>query len=135
MAKKKVNKRKDYSFEAKIRLPAYERAAVRRRMQFSVIRGPGLKQIDIISENEELKAYALRRHAKLKFFQAKSEDEIILLMKESNTWASGILLHLGSLTHESGLIKKAIKSILIPVREFKPDESYPDALAELILGL
>ena len=79
-----------------------------------------------------MKAVATARHAKLKFLQAKSEEEMIKFIKEANTWASGIILNLGSLTHESGLIQKAIKGILIPTQEIKGNATYQAAMLLLI---
>ena len=131
MAKKKVNVRKDYSYAAKKSLPKYKPAKIARKLQFLILRGPGLDANQVIQENIQIKKFADQQLIKLKFLTATTEDSILKALKEGNTWAAGIALHLGSLTDESGKIKKVISQILCPTLIVNDDE-YEIALQKLI---
>ena len=133
MAKKKINVRKDYSYETKKSLPVYKRATVQRRKQILILRGPGFDQQTMIEENEELKIFATLKHVKIKILQARSEEEMIQFIKESNVWASGALYALGSLADESGAIQKASKKILIPALKVPSNGSFHETLKKFIL--
>jgi len=118
MAKKKVNVRKDYDLEARD-MVVYKRSRIPRQMQFMILRGPGLDVQAAIEENEEMKKLSLRKRFKLKFMQARNVDEVILHLKDANTWATGVIYNLGDLKDESQLIKKTIDRILITSLEVK----------------
>jgi len=132
MAKKKVNVRKDYSYEAKKRLPAYKPAKIQRKIIFLILRGPGLNHEATVEENEDLKKCALLKHKKLKFVQVKSIEDAVDAIKDSNTWAGGVVFNAGNLVDEAGAITKAIKSILIKTREVKGHGACVKALEKLI---
>ncbi len=130
--KKKVNVRTDYSYEAKRSLPQYAKSTVPRKTLYAIVRGPGLNAAQTILENEELKAFALKKRIKLKFLQAKTEEDLIQFIKDANVWAAGIILNLGSLEDRSENIIKAIRKILISTKEVRGEDSYVEALEKLL---
>ena len=132
MAKKKINVRKDYSYEAKKRLPAYKTAKVQRKIQFLVLRGPGLDQDETVEQNEILKKFATLKHRKLKFVQIKTLEEAVSTIKESNTWAGGVVFLQSDIVDTGGVIQKAIKSLLIKTVQVETNDECKAALAELI---
>jgi len=139
MAKKKVNKRTDYEAE-KRDLVIYERSRIQRKMNFLILRGPGLIQKDVILENEAIKKFALLQHFKVKFVQVRMENEAVDWFKDANTWAGGVVYHPGKFIDFDGEIKATIKKILIPVQaiaavESVTAENYLDALQALIKKL
>jgi hypothetical protein len=132
MAKKKLNVRKDYSYEAKKRLPSYKPAAIQRKVLFLVLRGPGLDQDEVLETNEILKKFAVLNHKKIKFVQVKTEPDAIKTIKESNTWAGGVVFIPGDLSADSVELKKAIKSILIKTVVVKDQAASKAAFEKLI---
>jgi len=139
MAKKKVNKRTDYDAE-KRDIVYYERSRIQRKMNFLILRGPGLIQKDVIEENEAIKKFALLQHFKVKFVQVRMENEAVDWLKDANTWAGGVVYHPGSFIDYDGEIKQTIKKILIPVQPIPAVESvnaetYLAALQTLIQKL
>ncbi len=129
--KPKVNVRKDYSYAAKKGPPKYGAATEPRKTLYLVLRGPGVDMSKSAEENAELKAYAIKSRIKFKFLQAKSESEVIQFIKEANTWAAGIVVHLGDLEDSSGNIEQAIKKLLISTAEVRENGSYVEALKVL----
>ena len=132
MAKKKVNVRKDYSYEAKKRLPSYKPAKIQRKILFLILRGPGLDEDETLEANEALKKFAVLKHKKLKFVQVKTVEDAIKTIKESNTWAGGVVFVPGDLKDDEGSFQKAIKSILIKTLQVKENDECKDAFAKLI---
>lgn len=136
MAKKKINVRKDYSYEAKVRLPAYDRAKVRRQLHFLILRGPGLLQAEVIEENAEIKRFATGQHLKIKLLQTQTSEDAAKLIKESYTYASGVVFHPGNLQDEEKHIKNMIAKMRIPVKmisgEAGDSSEYIDALKAMI---
>jgi hypothetical protein len=126
--KKKVNKRKDYDAENRD-VTIYERSRVQRKMDFMILRGPGLVAQTFADENKDINAFAARARFRVKFIQTKAEAEVVKALKDANTWAGGVVYNSGDLTDENTVILSAIKRILIPV-VFKTD--YLEGLAELI---
>ena len=136
MAKKKENKRRDYTFGSKDVI-TYEKSNVQRKMYFLVLRGPGLKQQEIVEENPKINEFALRQRIKVKLVQTQTEEEVIEQLKDSNSWAGGVVFNPGTLTDDDQEIKKAIKKILIPVHKIATDtpttlDSYLEGLKILI---
>lgn len=132
MAKKKINVRKDYSYEAKIRLPAYERPKVRRQMHFTILRGLGLVQADVMEENEAIKNFALGQHCKLKILLAQTPEAAALMIKESYTYANGVVFNAGNLDDSELLIKKQIAKMRIPVKQVKAGPSQASVYIEAL---
>ena len=132
MAKKKVNERKDYSYEAKKSLPKYKKSSIQRKTQFLILRGPGLVQASVMAENEVLKSFALLKHKKLKFVQIKVVEDAVRAISDANTWAAGIVFQPGQLVDESGLIQKTLKRILIDSKVVSGEGSIEDTLREMI---
>jgi hypothetical protein len=131
MAKKKVNVRKDYSYEHKKSPPQYGRAAIARKNLYVILRGPGLDPNEFPAENEELKSYALKHGLKVKFVQAKDAEAIVTAIKEANVSAAGIVLNMGEIEDESGKINAAIRKILISTIEVREEGAYLESLKEL----
>jgi len=136
MAKKKVNQRRDYSL-GKTDEIVYEPSRIQRKMNFLILRGPGLIQKSVIEENDEIKKLAQARRFKVKLVQVKEEDEAMDWLKDANSWAGGVVYHPGSFTDQSEAIQKTIKKILIPVHFIKPNDEvsasdYLDGLKKLI---
>ena len=129
---KKVNERKDYSYSAKKGPPKYKPAKIPRKPNFLILRGPGLDPRQVIEENNELRAFAEKKQVKIKFLQAHTEDEMVKMLKESNTWATGVVLNRATLTDETGKIKKTNTQILCATEELGSDGSYLTALKKLI---
>ena len=136
MAKKKVNKRRDYDLGSKDVI-TYEKSKVQRKMHFLILRGPGLNQQEVIQENPRINEFAAEKKNKGKLVQYKTEEDVIKQLKDSNNWAGGVVFNPGSLTDEYQAIKKAIKGILIPVHKISVTVpttvfSYIEGLKELI---
>ena len=77
MAKKKVNVRKDYSYAAKKSLPKYKPARIPRKMQFLILRGPGINADRILKENAEMKDLATQEQVKVKLLVAVQEEAFL----------------------------------------------------------
>jgi phosphohistidine swiveling domain-containing protein len=128
MPKKKVNKRKDYDAENRD-VTIYERSRIQRKMDFLILRGPGLTPQAFVAENEQIKAMAASGRFRVKFVQTKTDEEVIKALKEANTWAGGVVYNSGSLTDKNAVIKAAVKRLLIPVIF---SSAYLEGLAELV---
>lgn len=134
MAKKKVNKRTDYDLEARD-VVVYDRAAIRRKMSFMILRGPGLIQAVANEENEAIKKQGNILHYKVKFFQIKTVAEAVRCLKDANVWAGGVVFDPGTLVDENQEIAKTVKKILIPVKMLSQpvdESSFLNALKTLV---
>lgn len=131
MAKKKVNVRKDYSYEAKKGPVQYKRASVPRKSQFLILRGPGLDPRLIIEENARLRVFEDKEKIKLKFLLAKTEEEIVKILKESNSWANGAVVNLGELLDESGAIKRTLGKVLYKAVKVSDSNLYESAILKI----
>jgi hypothetical protein len=120
MAKKKVNKRRDYNLSSRDVI-TYEKSRIPRQTGFMILRGPGLNATEAIEENGLMRKMGIKKRFKLKFMQAMALDDVIKHFKEANTWASGIVYNLGSITDEAQALKKTIDRLLIPTLEIKED--------------
>ncbi len=132
MAQKKVNVRKDYSYAAKKSLPKYKPASIARKPQFLILRGPGFDPRKITEENIQLREFADRKLIKLKFLQANTADEMVKVLKDGNTWATGIILVPGGLIDESGILQKTMSKLMCATTQVTEDETCQIALANLL---
>ena len=133
MAKKKVNVRKDYDLEARD-VVVYKKSNIPRQMRFMILRGPGLDVQHAIEENNELKGFASKKRIKLKFMQAVTLEDVVMHLKDANTWATGVIYQMGVLKDESEIVKKTIKRLLIPALEISESgkvQSMVDGLKSL----
>jgi hypothetical protein len=130
--KKKINVRKDYSYEAKKRLPSYKPAKVQRKVQFLILRGPGLDQDETQDANVEIKRAALLLHKKVKFVQVKSISDAVAAIKDANTWAGGVVYLPADIQDETGVGNAAIKKVIIKTVTVKSNDECVDALKKLI---
>ncbi len=128
MAKKKVNKRRDYNLSSRDVI-TYEKSRIPRQTGFMILRGPGLNATEAIEENGLMRKMGIKKRFKLKFMQAMTLDDVIKHFKEANTWASGIIYHLGNITDEGEALKKTIDRLLIPTLEIK-EEGKASSLVE-----
>lgn len=140
MAKKKVNVRKDYSYEAKKSLPAYAKSKVARKSNFLLLHGPEVNLLGLNELNLRLKEFAKKKTIKIKILVATSESDLNLALKESNTWATGAILSLGTISPEAQALKLMLKKMLIPVKVVSQaatqdleslEEAYLEAIKEL----
>ncbi len=116
MAKKKVNKRRDYNLGSRDVI-VYGKSSIPRQMLFMILRGPGLIGRDVIEETAEMKAYAIKKRIKLKFMSATTATAFIAHLADANTWATAVIYNKGSLKDESGFIQKKMDRLLIPTLE------------------
>jgi hypothetical protein len=132
MAKKKVNVRKDYSYETKKSPPKYAPSRTPRKPFYLILRGPGMNPTQVIEENEEIKTFAKKDRLKLKFLAAKTLDDAIKILKEALPWATGAVFNQGDLVDdETGKLKRTISKLLYPTVMIQSDGSYEDALEKL----
>ncbi|MEZ5374976.1 MAG: type II 3-dehydroquinate dehydratase [Acidimicrobiales bacterium] len=69
---------------------------------------------DIMADLAEI---AADRGAELTSVQSNIEGELVTMIQEARTWASGIILNPGAYTHYSIALRDAISAITIPVVE------------------
>jgi hypothetical protein len=114
VAKKKVNVRKEYDLGKRDGI-SYGRSSIQRKPFFLILRGPSLEARQVIEENKQINEFCDDHSIKVKYLSFKTEAEAILHLKDANTWASGVVIHLGAFPDEQGKVAKTMKSILIPV--------------------
>jgi len=134
MAKKKVNKRTDYDLENRD-VVVYEKSRIQRKMNFMILRGPGLIQSVANEENESIKKLGITLHYKVKFFQVKTLEEAVQCLKDANVWAGGVVFDPGSLVDPEQVLLKTTKKLMIPVKTLsKPvdEASFLNALKALV---
>ncbi len=132
MAKKKENKRRTYDLGSKDVI-TYEKSPVQRKMNFLVLRGPGILQTEIEAQNTAVQNVTTKLHIKVKFVTVKTEEEIIANLKDANVWAGGVVYNAGTLEGSEN-VKKTVKKLLIPVKELSETEAdvFVDAVKELV---
>jgi hypothetical protein len=118
LAKKKVNVRRDYDLEARD-VVVYKKSMIPRKMQFVILRGPGLIERESIAENEVIKKLSARRQVKIKIFHAVTVEDFLKALIDANVWASGIVFDQGSLIDDEKLIQNRVKKLLIQVIDVK----------------
>ena len=133
---KKLNERRTYDL-GKNDVITYKKPSSPRKLNFMVLRGPGISGKKMVDENAEINAFMLKQSVKAKFYPCKDLEEAIRLIKDANTWAAAIVFNPGSLDPNADEMKRTLKKILIPVKKIDPSpegsaETYIDALGELI---
>jgi hypothetical protein len=119
MAKKKENERRAYNL-GKGDVVTYKKAAISRKMTFLILRGIGLDAKEVIDENQAINAFVTKQSVKVKFYLAKTEEEVIKHLKDANTWATAVAFNPGDLEANTVEIQKTIKKLLIPVKKISP---------------
>ena len=130
MAKKKVNERYNYELEARD-VVVYKKSNIPRKMQFVVLRGPGLSEQQAIEENALMQAFAKKRSVKLKILKGTTVETFVTHLSAANVWASGIVYCFGDLEDEDQVIEKKLKRLLIEKLEVGPNQK----ITSLIEGL
>ncbi|RQV95558.1 type II 3-dehydroquinate dehydratase [bacterium] len=67
--------------------------------------------------NDEIKQYAQKKNVKVWFFQSNHEGVLIDFIHDNRTWADGIVINPGALTHYSYALRDAIAGVGIPTVE------------------
>lgn len=97
-------------------------------MNILVLHGPNLNLLGVREPetygrttladiNERLTALAAQRAATLKILQSNHEGVLIDAIQEARTWANGILMNPGGLTHTSVALRDAISGVALPTVE------------------
>ncbi len=97
-------------------------------LRIVVIHGPNLnllatREPDVYGStsleeiNAELAAEAKARDAEVEVFQSNHEGALIDRIHEARTWADGILINPGGLTHSSVVLRDALVAANMPVVE------------------
>ena len=96
--------------------------------QIQVIHGPnlnllGTREPEIYGEtslddvNADLTSIAKERGADVEFFQSNHEGALIDRIQEAISWADGILINPGGLTHTSVALRDALAATELPIVE------------------
>jgi 3-dehydroquinate dehydratase-2 len=99
-----------------------------KKINILVIHGPNLnllgeREPDIYGRmtlkqlNAEIKDHVSGLNVRLKFFQSNHEGDIVDFIHLNRTWANGIVINPGALTHYSYSLRDAIAGVSIPAVE------------------
>lgn len=67
--------------------------------------------------NTEIEQYAQKKNIDVRFFQSNHEGVLIDFIHDNRTWAHGIVINPGALTHYSYALRDAIAGVGIPTVE------------------
>ena len=99
-----------------------------KKINILVIHGPNLnllgeREPDIYGRltlkqlNAEIKDHVSGLNVRLKFFQSNHEGDLVDYIHRNRTWADGIVINPGALTHYSYSLRDAIAGVSIPAVE------------------
>ncbi len=74
-------------------------------------------RVTLADINERLTVLATQRSTTLKILQSNHEGVLIDAIHEARTWANGILINPGGLTHTSVALRDAISGVALPTVE------------------